>query len=687
MKPIKSRLQQDVAALMLLTLVPPFAYSDAQDPTMFSEADFYAAIPEVVSATRITQKLTEAPASISLIDRDMIRASGAVNIPDLLRLVPGFQAFHVNSNKFGATYHGVSDDFPRRLEVLVDGRSIYLPLLSTVDWNSLGLSLDDIERIEVVRGSNVPTYGSNAFLGAINIVTRSPYSETGTSLKVLGGSRDTRRVEGRFSMPLGSAQLRVTAGHDQNDGSDQFQDGARSEYINLSSTLTPTLADTLLMQAGFSKGFADRGDMDSTDKPIVQRDHRSNYQYLRWNHVNDSTSETQVSAYHNYLNLSVPPPTVADLVKYEGLPAGFAQALLLQNPAFRLDNEDGKTELYDIELQHTQQWVPEEATFLWGVGYRQEIARSGVLLQERGRINEDRWRLFGNLELVPADAITLNFGAMAETSSTSADGLQLSPRAALNYRPDAQSVIRTAYSQAYRMPSLLEKNTQSTIYLPGGDVLDAISTPNSDIGPERIDTMEIGYYRSFQRLTGHFDLRVFVEDVEHAIDDFWVDYSDEVDSQQRVRFSANNTSWRNSGAEFQLRLQPSDPFWVLLNYSYINTTDFIVDKGTPKGGESRATWPQSPLHTASLLLNYNFAPHWDFSLAQYYMDEVEWDEGGYRDSYNRTDLRLAREWDLPAGQRLSGALIFQNLLGNKYSEFYQYNEFDQRTYLQLQFEF
>ncbi|WP_083928362.1 TonB-dependent receptor plug domain-containing protein [Marinobacterium rhizophilum] len=680
----KSRLKSGRAALMLLTLTPFCAIADEQDTVMFSESDFYAVIPEVVSATRITQKLTEAPASISLIDRDMIRASGAITIPDLLRLVPGFQVFHVNANKFGATYHGVSDDFPRRLEVMVDGRSIYLPLLSTVDWNSLGLSLDDIERIEVVRGSNVPAYGSNAFLGAINIVTRSPYSESGASLKVLGGSQDTRRVEGRFSVPAGNAQLRVTAGHDQNDGSNRFQDGARSEYLNLSSTLAPTLADTLLMQAGFSKGYADRGDMDDTDKPVVARDHQSNYQYLRWSHISDSSRETQLAAYHNYLNLSTPVATVAELVQYEGLPADFAEALLLQNPQFRLDNEDGKTELYDIELQQTQYWIPNRATFLWGLGYRYESAQSDVLLQEQGRINEDRWRLFGNLELQPADALTFNLGAMAERSTTSADSTKISPRVALNYRPDEQSVIRTAYSRAYRMPSLLDKNNQSFIYDTSGDVWDVVVIPNSDIGPERILTSEVGYYRAFQDIAGHVDVRIFVEDVERAINSYR-DFTDDLDN--RLRYSANSTSWRNHGAELQLRLQPIEQFWLLLNYSYINTTDFLQDEGPAKKGLVRAHAPQTPLHTASMLMNYNFAPGWDLSLAQYYVDEVKWDEGGYRSRYNRTDLRLAREWDLPASQRLSGALIVQNLLGNEFSEFYQYSEFDQRTYLQVQLEF
>ncbi len=685
MRITKTGFPQGPAVLLLCALTSHTVSADEYAHTALSESDFYAVIPEVVSATRMTQKLTEAPASISIIDRDMIRASGAIYITDLLRLVPGFQAFHVNSNKFGATYHGVSDDFPHRLEVMLDGRSIHQPLLSTVDWNSIGISLDDIERIEVVRGSNVPAYGSNAFLGAINIVTRTPYSETGSSLKVLGGSMDTRRVEGRFSTPLGSSQLRVTAGHDQNDGSNSFQDGARNQYFNLSSSLVPTFADTVLLQAGVTDGFADRADMDRSYKPVVQRDHQSNYQYLRWNHISDAANEFQLSAYHNDFQMSMPKATVADLVKYEGLPAGIAALLLQHNPEFRLDNEHGKAELYDIELQHTHQLIPDRATLLWGLGYRNESASSEVLLQDRGRIDEDRWRLFGNLELVPADAVTLNFGAMAESSSTSDSGVRLSPRAALNFRPDDHSVIRAAYSQAYRMPSLFEKNAQYSIDLIS--VIDEIATPNPLLDPERIRTTEVGYFRAFSSMNGHFDLRLFVEDVEQAIGGYRVNRSDD---DKYVELNANNTSWQNNGAEFQLRLQPVDRFWLLLNYSYTNTTDHVRDRGPAhdRGPQiDRSILSQTPLHTASMLLNYRLPQRWDLSVGQYYVDDVDWDEGGYRDSYNRTDLRLGKEWPLSSGQRLAGALVLQNFLGDEYSEFYQYNEFDQRTYLQLTLEF
>ena len=92
----------------------------------------------------------------------------------LFRLVPGLQVYFYHANKPGVAYHTLGGEFSRRLEVKVDGRSVYESIFSSVEWNTLGVSLDDIDYIEVVRGSNAPADGSNAFLASINIVTRSP---------------------------------------------------------------------------------------------------------------------------------------------------------------------------------------------------------------------------------------------------------------------------------------------------------------------------------------------------------------------------------------------------------------------------------------------------------------------------------------------------------------------------------
>ena len=112
------------------------------------------------------------PAAVTIIDRRTIEASAAVDVVDLFRLVPGFRAYYINANYPGVTYHALGDSNPRRLEVKVDGRSVYESIFSSVQWTTFGVELEDIDYIEVVRGANAPADGSNAFLASINIVTR-----------------------------------------------------------------------------------------------------------------------------------------------------------------------------------------------------------------------------------------------------------------------------------------------------------------------------------------------------------------------------------------------------------------------------------------------------------------------------------------------------------------------------------
>ncbi|HKJ75981.1 MAG TPA: Plug domain-containing protein, partial [Gammaproteobacteria bacterium] len=119
---------------------------------VLTEEAFTTGIPTVISATRLSQPTSDTPASVTVIDREMIEAAPVVEIADLLRFVPGFQVAHANGNLFSMGYHGIADGWPRRLQVLVDGRSVYTPMVSNVDWSNLGITMDDIERIEVIRG-------------------------------------------------------------------------------------------------------------------------------------------------------------------------------------------------------------------------------------------------------------------------------------------------------------------------------------------------------------------------------------------------------------------------------------------------------------------------------------------------------------------------------------------------------
>lgn len=122
-------------------------------------------VPEVLTATRLKQSPAEVPGSISVLDRELIVASGARDIPELMRLVPGMMVGYLSGNQPTVNYHGTSMSGARRLQVLIDGRSVYRPGLASVDWSDLPLALEDVERIEVFRGPNTVSYGANALMG------------------------------------------------------------------------------------------------------------------------------------------------------------------------------------------------------------------------------------------------------------------------------------------------------------------------------------------------------------------------------------------------------------------------------------------------------------------------------------------------------------------------------------------
>lgn len=654
-----------------------------------SEQDFLTDIPEITSATRISQKVTESPASITIIDHTMIAASGAQNIPDLMRLVPGFQAVHVSHNKFATTYHGASDNFPRRLEVMVDGRSVYLPLLATVDWTSLGINLQDIERIEVVRGSNVPTQGSNAFFGSINIITREPTLEQGGYVSFTGGSLNTRNLHASHSGNLANWSYRISGGHEQNSDFDLHDNRLKRNYLSFSGSYTPSLSETLRVQAGFDRGYNFVGDAGRNDQPYVRRDHDANYQSITYENIYSPGGSLKLQAFHNYLNLETPLSSPEYLINEEGIPASLVDEFMQLNMP-RRDSEHGASNVYDLEAQVQEQLAAIKTVA--GLGYRYQVAESDILLQE-GQESEQRWRLFGHLDWSLHSNWRFNTGAMYEYSSSGSDAL--SYRNTLIYQPDTHSSVRLGYSLTERIGSLLEYYQNNTVYAPAvfaepydePTVYDFHRRANPDLGTEHNETWELGYYLSLPQHSAYLDARLFHENLSSMIDIFYVGLpadSPDSDTPKRVGIGDNRYSWVNEGVEFQFKQQPNADFWYLLNYAYTNTRVDPWYRGA-RGNSSILTFQEAvtPEHTASLMMNWSPTAYWNLSLMHYYMDAVHWFEGDYRDSYNRTDLRAARTWQLDTNTELEAAVTLQNVFGPEYAEFYEYNLFDRRYWLQL----
>jgi iron complex outermembrane receptor protein len=155
------------------------------------------------------QPIEEVPAAVFVLTQDDIRRSGMRTIPELLRLVPGVQVGRINSSNWAVSIRGFNDQFSNKLLVLIDGRSIYNRGFSGVFWDAEDLVLDDIDRIEVVRGPGGAVWGANAVNGVINIVTKSAKDTQGGLVRVGAGTFDGTGVSARYGGMLGTAAYRV----------------------------------------------------------------------------------------------------------------------------------------------------------------------------------------------------------------------------------------------------------------------------------------------------------------------------------------------------------------------------------------------------------------------------------------------------------------------------------------------
>lgn len=143
---------------------------------------------EVTSVSKKEQKLSRTAAAIFVITQEDIRRSGATNIPDLLRMVPGMDVSQINGSTWAIGSRGFSQQFANKLQVTVDGRSVYSPTFSGVFWDTLDLPLCDIERIEVIRGPGGSIWGANAVAGVISIFTKKASETPGTFIEAGGGA-------------------------------------------------------------------------------------------------------------------------------------------------------------------------------------------------------------------------------------------------------------------------------------------------------------------------------------------------------------------------------------------------------------------------------------------------------------------------------------------------------------------
>lgn len=456
---------------------------------------YFEDLPIVLTPSRLPQPLREAPAAVTVLDRELIRATGYRDIARLLRLVPGMQVGQERSGTHWVTYHGLGNDSPADMQVLIDGRAVYSPgVLGGVDWLALPVTVDEIERIEIVRGTDAVAYGPNAFLGVINIITRQAGSAPGASVTASAGNEDIRDLRATWDSPPGDHAVRLAASSRSDDGYAGLHDRSRMNVFSLRSDHQISNRDQATLRITASDGARETGYPDSLFGNDAERtiDTRSASLQAQWRHIPAADEELLVNYFYNKLSsrdewIASAPPFF---------------------PYVPLDrNRD--VERNSLEAQH--RWsLSDHLKAVWGGEARSESVESPFIYYGRDRISTNLYRLFGNLEWRLAQNWTSNLGAMAEKYSD--DRTRYSPRAFVNWQAGPETTLRAGYSRAWRDRNLLERYGDVRAIDPAtGTLLVRPYIPNSDLTPPHIDSFEIGWLERFKPGDTRLDVRLFNE--------------------------------------------------------------------------------------------------------------------------------------------------------------------------------
>ncbi len=666
---------------------------------------FLDEVPMVLTATRLSQPQYEAPVAVTVIDRATIEATGYLDIPDLLRLVPGFQVAQAAGHTISATYHGLADETARRMQVMIDGRPVYDATFGGVRWADLPVDIEDVERIEVIRGPNAAAYGANAFLATVNVITMHPAQAQGVKAKALGGNKWTGKGYFRYGGKVGIMDYRLTLAKRRTEGfksyqstydplpldgnrvpvSGERQDTLEAPLANFRGNIGLTRRDQLEIQLGYNDGTRGEGvEYDELD-PARSRKVTSRFQQLRWQHDADDSQYSLLIYHTDLLNRdSFYTPPLSEILGVPPALIGFAFPGQSDQPIY-LDysNSDHR---YEIEFQHNLR-IGDDKRVVWGMSTRMDESGGKGYFNREDLIVTRLHRLFGNLELRAMEDLVFNLGATWEHSSLV--GTYTSPRLAANYRLSRGHSLRASVSDAIRIPTVFEWATDGAARFDDGTVIDQLTWGNTDLKPEKLRSYEIGYLGHFPAYHLSIDFKAYhdkLRDRNTTVKDRGFPEPDlDGDGLTSTLVSVNSGDVQINGAEVSFTYRPNIRTQIIFNYAYARgkgwALNSVNDPTNPWDTEDLQG--DIPTHTRSLFAMHRLPHEIDISALYYKVSAMRWLGNGDRlGPHERLDLRAAKQIRLGAGQRASVALAAQNVL-KEYADFRDENKFDTRVYLEL----
>ncbi|MBF0427654.1 MAG: TonB-dependent receptor [Magnetococcales bacterium] len=415
----------------------------------------FKALSEIrlTSVARKEQTLVDTTAAVTVIDQEEIRRSGLNTLPELLRLVPGLEVARINANNWAITSRGFNAQFSNKLLVLMDGRTLYTPLFAGVNWNLQDVMLNDVERIEVIRGPGGTVWGANAVNGVINIITKKAADTQGGLLTVGGGNLDQVQAGLRYGGHVGDkmdyrvfgkgfqhAEFLTANGAGAKDSWELQHGGIRTDW-HLSKR------DELTIQ----------GDLYHMTEESSVEQRRGGNLLTRWTRKSQDKIDFSFQMYYDR--------------------------------TFRSNTEE--TEIFDLDWHHRFD-LSKSQEITWGLGFRQtdfNLTNGPLISWVPPRRHDQSPSLFVQDEIAVSDDLKLTIGSKLEHNDYT--GLEYQPSARLLWRVVENNTVWAAISRAVRSPSPTDTGFQLTAPLGPTSTLKIWGNP--EFTSETVWAYELGY--------------------------------------------------------------------------------------------------------------------------------------------------------------------------------------------------
>jgi len=438
---------------------------------------------EVTSVSRKSEKLSDAAAAVFVVDNEDILRSGATSIPEVLRMVPGLEVARIDANKWAITSRGFNGRFANKLLVLIDGRTVYTPLFSGVFWDMKDTLLEDVGRIEVIRGPGSTLWGANAVNGVINIITKHTKGSQGGLVTAGTGTEEKGFGSIRYGGNIGQdTHYRVYAKYfDRDSGVYASKKDAADEWdvlrVGFRMDWQGSERNSLILQGDIYDGETGETvitkSLDPDEKPVFNSKNDTTGANLhgRWKHSISETSE-----------------------------------MILQLYYYRSEQKSSMLErthdTYDIDFQH-QFVLSDRHDIVWGVGYRRiddNIGGTFYTSWEPDSRGDDLLSGFVQDSITLAeDVLRLTLGSKFEYNEYT--DFEIQPNVRLIWTPEERHSIWAAVSRAVRTPSRAEHDGRiNVMVIPVGDPQNPFPVPlvvslfsDEDFKSEDLVAYELGY--------------------------------------------------------------------------------------------------------------------------------------------------------------------------------------------------